>query len=205
MPWGSGFSGRGLAAHRRAAARSGDDDRCLQHGSRTGGQGESLRWFCRCIAAALVIAALSVWLVSDRPKILVSAEGDAVGIMTAAGRVMSKPKGGAFSASSWLENDGDAASQQGSAARSLWSGPKNQRVAILHDSGRPRRVIHLSGKSLPDISALCHDDAILVADQDIAIDGPNSALDCRIFGKRTLTHSGDFHSLRAHKPTDSTA
>ncbi len=156
------------------------------------GQGESLRWFCRCIAAALVIAALGVWLVSDRPKILVSAEGDAVGIMTAAGRVMSKPKGGAFSASNWLENDGDAASQQGSAARSLWSGPKNQRVAILHDSGRPRRVIHLSGKSLPDISALCHDDAILVADQDIAIDVPNGALECRIFGKKDINAFGGF-------------
>ncbi|NNK67149.1 MAG: DUF4131 domain-containing protein [Rhodobacteraceae bacterium] len=58
-----------------------------------------------------VIAALALWSVAERPVLLVSESGGLVGVMTAEGRALSKPRGEGFAAQSWLENDGDGASQ----------------------------------------------------------------------------------------------
>ncbi len=73
------------------------------------------RWLTRLrrvTGAVFLVMALLLWRGSERPLVLVSAEGDAVGVLTAAGRVPSKPRGGAFAVTNWLEADGDAADQR---------------------------------------------------------------------------------------------
>lgn len=50
----------------------------------------------RGVGAGLMALAVLVWARAERPMILVAAEGDAVGILTDAGRVPSSPRGGSF-------------------------------------------------------------------------------------------------------------
>lgn len=164
----------------------------LSYEPRAAGGSPDPRWYARGFAAALVIAALVLWMGHERPRILVSAQGDAVGIMTQAGRAFSKPKGGAFSASNWLESDGDPVGQKVAAARLLWSGPKNRRVAVLRDLPEQRTVIHLTGKAPVDLSALCHGGAILISDQDLVPEMQAGGRDCRIFGRSDINAFGGF-------------
>ncbi|MBL9059609.1 MAG: ComEC/Rec2 family competence protein, partial [Mangrovicoccus sp.] len=61
-----------------------------------------LRWG----GAAAVALALALWQQAGRPEVLVSGDGGLVGVMTPAGRALSREKGQGFVAQSWLENDG---------------------------------------------------------------------------------------------------
>lgn len=76
-----------------------------------------------------------LWATAERPSLLVSADGGLVGRMTAEGRALNKKSGAGFSASSWLENDGDIPNQMVAAARDLPS-LNMSGVSIAHVSGR---------------------------------------------------------------------
>ncbi|MCZ0960186.1 ComEC/Rec2 family competence protein [Paracoccus benzoatiresistens] len=95
--------------------------------------------------AGLVMLAASgaIWLTASRPLLLVAPEGEAVGLMTAQGRAVSKPSGGAFIVSTWLQEDGDSATQEESAARPAWQGDKRDRMAALPQGWQ---VWHFTGK-----------------------------------------------------------
>jgi competence protein ComEC len=71
-------------------------------------------WQGRARLVGLAPAMLGFWLWSgtDRPAVLVSDNGVLVGVLTPEGRALSKPRGGGFVALNWLENDGDAATQE---------------------------------------------------------------------------------------------
>ncbi|MEM7489656.1 MAG: ComEC/Rec2 family competence protein, partial [Pseudomonadota bacterium] len=71
----------------------------------------------RGAGAVLIAAALGLWSLTDRPDVLISADGRLVGWMTQEGRSLSRENGGGFVAGSWLENDGDGADQVTAAAR----------------------------------------------------------------------------------------
>src|SRR5690606_25727953 len=109
------------------------------------------------------------WLGAKRPDILISAEGDAVAVMTPAGRAPSKPRGGSFAVANWLEADGDAEDQAAAAARPLWQGTASDRWAEL---GRPDGRVpirHLTGKAARgDAETHCPPGGILVADGNLA-------------------------------------
>lgn len=75
-------------------------------------QGRS-RW----VGVLPVAVAFLLWAQTERPDILISDTGALVGVMTAEGRALSRPKGGGFVARNWLENDGDASDQEAAAAR----------------------------------------------------------------------------------------
>lgn len=98
------------------------------------------------LGAMLLVAAFTIWLNTPRPDVLISAEGDAVGIMTAGGRAVSKPSGGAFAIRNWLADDGDHALQVEAAARPIWQGAANMRIATLGGSPQDWRIIHATGK-----------------------------------------------------------
>ncbi|WP_101068106.1 ComEC/Rec2 family competence protein [Roseovarius salinarum] len=66
-----------------------------------------------------VAVALLLWARTERPDVLIADTGRLVGVMTESGRALSHPRGAGFVAANWLENDGDAAAQEGAAAR--WS------------------------------------------------------------------------------------
>jgi competence protein ComEC len=89
----------------------------------------------RVAGGALMIASLGLWTQVDRPDALIAENGTLVGVMTDAGRALSKAKGAGFIAENWLENDGDASDQAAAYAR--WEGdPKVGDIALRHLSGK---------------------------------------------------------------------
>jgi competence protein ComEC len=58
------------------------------------------------------VAGMYLWSITQRPDVLISESGGLIGVMTPAGRALSKGRGDGFSAKSWLENDGDAGTTQ---------------------------------------------------------------------------------------------
>ncbi|WP_374422159.1 ComEC/Rec2 family competence protein [Paracoccus sp. (in: a-proteobacteria)] len=143
---------------------------------------------------AMLILAMIIWRISERPLMLISAQGDAVAILTDAGRVPSKPKGGAFAVSNWLEADGDAATQAEASLRPLWAGASNARNAALATGQRPLRVHHLTGARAQDrVKEVCRDGALLVMDSRMNIDigaAAQRSPDCGMIDLAVLQQSG---------------
>lgn len=144
----------------------------------------------RMMGAGLLLAALLLWLTDRRPLMLISAEGDAVAVMTTGGRVPSKPKGGAYAVTEWLEADADAADQMSAATRPLWSGEAGARSALLALPGGDLHVHHLTGKRAGTLAPdLCRDGALLVSDADLsALLGKRP--DCVVMDQRRLRATG---------------
>jgi competence protein ComEC len=90
--------------------------------------------------------ALMLWSQVERPALLISADGSLVGLMTPQGRALSKPKGQGFSAESWLENDGDPATQAQAAERTGFGGDRGALVFEL--AGQDIR--HFTGRGAAD-------------------------------------------------------
>lgn len=139
--------------------------------------------------AALVLAAV-LWVTDHRPLMLISAEGDAVAIMGQAGRVPSKPKGGAFAVAEWLEADGDPSDQETAAARPLWDGKPGLRSAHLSLPSGDIDVSHLTGKKAVAAAAgLCRSKTLLISDADLSkVLGPDPA--CVVFDLKRLRRTG---------------
>jgi len=89
------------------------------------------RGYGRAVGVVVAVSALIVWSQAGRPAVLVASDGKLVGVMGPEGRAISKPKGGGFAARTWLENDGDLATQEQAAARhGLVADPLGQRFAF---------------------------------------------------------------------------
>ena len=119
-------------------------------------------WQGRARWAGLAPAALALqfWGQVERPLVLVAETGTLVGVMTDAGRALSKARGSGFVAAVWLENDGDPADQATAAGR--WQPPKGAPaefaflqvadLAALPPGARPERSARAfppEGTSLP--------------------------------------------------------
>lgn len=132
---------------------------------------------------AMLLVATALWLGTKRPDVLISRQGDAVGIMTANGRAMSKAKGGAFTVGEWLEKDGDLISQADAAARPGWSGPVKERRASVGGFD----ILHLTGKGAEQAAArACDVVDIIVSDREIA----SATGRCRVMDLHALRQSG---------------
>ena len=130
----------------------------------------------RFAGLSLIIAGLFLWHGAERPALLIADSGTIVGVMTPAGRALSKPKGAGFIADNWLENDGDGADQATAAAR--WSDP-------MMFAGR--EVIHLSGKRALAEFAGCGPNQIVVV--STWLDAPIPG-DCDVFDPDRLKQTG---------------
>ena len=123
-----------------------------------------LRGRLRLAGLAPVAIAFALWADAERPPVLVAPSGGLVGVMTPEGRALSKPRGDGFTATVWLENDGDAAEQDGAAARRGFLGEKG---ALIADLGS-LRVAALSGRGAADrIGAACAEADIVVVSTEI--------------------------------------
>lgn len=112
----------------------------------------------RLAGVAAVALATGLWLSVPRPALLIAPEGQAVGLMTPAGRALSKP-GAEFAVAEWLQADGDGAAPAEAFARTGFEGARGERTALWN--GRP--VVHLSGKAGPGAAlSACHDGAIVI-------------------------------------------
>ncbi|WP_018000419.1 ComEC/Rec2 family competence protein [Paracoccus sp. N5] len=142
----------------------------------------------RILGAGLLAASALTWFWSERPLVLVSAEGDAVAVLTRAGRVPSKPRGGGFAIQNWLEADGDSADQRTAAARALWTGPNADRQAMLGAGDGSLRLRHLTGKTAEALDRLdCQGPTIVVADRKLTASGDP---DCIVLDAARLRRTG---------------
>lgn len=111
------------------------------------------------LAGAAMVAALAAWASTPRPPLLVGPDAALVGLMTPAGRALSKEKGAGFIAQSWLEDDGDLSGRETAASRPGFDRSQGRAVA---DFGAGR-VVHLWGKAgLGAVHRDCRPDTILV-------------------------------------------
>ena len=115
-------------------------------------------------------AAAGLWLTAPRPHLLIAPEGEAAGLMTPAGRAVSKPTGGAFVIGNWLQEDADPAPQADAALRPAWAGERNARFADLPHGWR---IWHMTGKGAAERArAACTARAVVVVDDRADIDDP---------------------------------
>ncbi|MFO1173846.1 MAG: ComEC/Rec2 family competence protein [Paracoccaceae bacterium] len=142
------------------------------------------RWL-RGAGVAVLAGALVLWAGGVRPGLLISGDGQLVGLLTPAGRALSKERGGGFIAQNWLQGDGDLALQADAFARPAFTGKKGALSAEF--AGRPLRVF--AGKGAAERAAgACSDGAILVLSERWP--GPLRGQPCRIFDKSWLSHYG---------------
>lgn len=138
----------------------------------------------RLAGLAAAVVALALWSGAERPLLVVSDTGGYAGLMTPEGRVLSKPKGGGFSAHAWLTSDGDLATPEDSAARPGFTGPKSARRFDL--AGVP--AIVLSGRTAGEQAAgACAEARLVFLDGDRPKTLPP---DCVVIGRKTLRRTG---------------
>ncbi|MCF3973085.1 ComEC/Rec2 family competence protein [Paracoccus salsus] len=138
------------------------------------------------LGLAMLATAFALWLSASRPMILVAPEGEAVGLMTPAGRAVSKPAGGAFVVNTWLLEDGDTANQAQAAARPAWTGDRRDRQASLPDGWR---LLHFTGKGSGQRAAAgCRPRHIVVATE--RVDLPGGLPRCVLLDPSRLRQSG---------------
>ncbi len=135
----------------------------------------------RFAGLACVIMAGLIWQQSSRPQILIADNGSLLGVMTAEGRALSKPKGSGFVAGIWLENDGGPVAQDVAAARLGFQRAGRVVQAALGDW----TIIQVSGKVALAELARCGGADVLISNQTDA-----GARPCLVYDQRGLRESG---------------
>lgn len=136
----------------------------------------------RYVGIPVAAVALGIWAMSERPTVLISSTGGLVGIQTADGRVLNKPRGDGFTANSWLENDGDTAVQKIAAGRQGFEGGKDEISFISRDFS----LLRTESASVRAVSNFCEAFDIVVAPKL----NKSTATDCVIISSDTLTEAG---------------
>lgn len=129
-------------------------------------------WQGRLRFGGLAGVGLAFWLWSDveRPAVLIADTGTLVGVMTEAGRALSKERGAGFVARNWLENDGEGVGQKAAAAR--WDST---------------RVVHLSGKRAVAQFDGCDPEQIVV----VSVPVPDkTSMSCTLYDPEKLRVTG---------------
>ncbi len=142
-----------------------------------------LRGLPRLAGVAPLVIAFALWADAERPSVLVAPSGGLVGVMTPEGRALSKPRGDGFTASVWLENDGDPAEQDAAAARRGFSGEKG---ALYADLG-PLRLAALSGRGATErVPAACAEADVVVVSTPVEM--PPAG--CDVYDEQRLFETG---------------
>lgn len=117
----------------------------------------------RWLGLICVAVSITVWAQSERPLVLISEDGGQVGILTEAGRGLSKIRGAGFVSGIWLENDGGPMEQ--AEAADLWPGWRDGgRVgASLHGL----EILHIQGKKAARTVTGCGGANVIVANTEI--------------------------------------
>lgn len=121
----------------------------------------------RLVGLAPMALAVALWTQTERPPVLISDSGSLVGVMTEAGRGLSRARGSGFVAGNWLENDGKGGDQESAAG--LWPGEIAGRVARTQEQGW--EVIHLQGKRAAAEVTRCAPRQIVVASVPLDLSG----------------------------------
>jgi competence protein ComEC len=146
-----------------------------------------LRW----LGLAPMAATLAMWVLAERPVLLIAPSGGVMGIATEAGRALSRSTGDGFVVEAWLENDGDMASQEEAGARPGFEGTERDIRADV--AGTVIRLVR--GTRALDALDGCGGAAILVTDVEQAGARPCFVLDADLLA-RTGAVAGWAHDGR---------
>jgi competence protein ComEC len=144
-------------------------------------------WHGRARWAGVVpmVLALILWANTERPVLLISSDGALVGLWGAEGRAVSVARGAGFSASSWLQDDGDLAEQAQAFTRKGFGGPKGVRAFQIGSW----RGVALAGKSAGDyVNAVCAGADFVV--MPAAVEPVDPPVDCLLIDRKTLDQTG---------------
>jgi competence protein ComEC len=130
-----------------------------------------MRGRAQVFAALPLVAGLGLWALAERPVLLISSDGRLAGLMGAEGRALSAKTGAGFTATNWLEKDGDLAPQAVAFERLGFSGPKGARVFDLgppepEASGDLRGVVLLDEDG--DVARACAEADLVIVPRWVA-------------------------------------
>ena len=135
----------------------------------------------RVLGALPIALAFVIWAQSTRPALLVADSGALIGVLTDAGRALSKAKGDSFAAEGWLENDGSVMLQEAAnALRGLDVQGKAVRVTVAGTE-----VLVLSGEVAPRGMRDCGGADILILSIVDQVDRP-----CEVYDIARLRETG---------------
>jgi len=139
----------------------------------------AILWQGRGRLAAVIPLALAggIWSQAERPDLLVADSGALVGLLTADGRALSKPRGDGFAAGIWLENDGAPVPQE--AAHALGAIERDRPAALAGLT-----VLHVTGQGRLDALEDCGGADILVTN------GAAGARSCLVLDAVALRRTG---------------
>ncbi|CTQ50580.1 ComEC/Rec2 family competence protein [Jannaschia donghaensis] len=129
----------------------------------------------RGVGVVLMAVAASLWAQSPRPDVLISDDARLIGLRTDDGRWLSRESGVSFVAGIWLENDGDAATQEQAAARP-------------YPPDLPIRIHHAPTKTA--LPAAVQDCAGAPGWLVVAVQPEVVPKGCRVIGPATLERTG---------------
>jgi len=95
-----------------------------------------MRGTIRLAGLPIMAIALVIWSAAQRPNILVDPDGRLLGLMTDDGRALNKQSAYSYAASTWLQNDGDSASQAEAYARAGLQVYQGGNIATLNNGWR---------------------------------------------------------------------
>ena len=127
----------------------------------------------KALGMPVIVAGLGVWVMSDRPDVLIDPTARLAGVLTPEGRVLTRGRGAGFAASTWLENDGDPASQS-AAFKRLDHLPATRTAAMLLQAG-----------FAPDWASICPADTVTLAGKSAPPRGK-----CVVHSKSTMARTG---------------
>ncbi|NBZ88764.1 DUF4131 domain-containing protein [Rhodobacteraceae bacterium CYK-10] len=135
---------------------------------------------------APVALALGLWVMVERPVLLISSDGVLAGVLGPEGRALSTSRGAGFAAEAWLADDGDLTPPKEAALRAGMEGEKgkDRRFQV----GELRGVV-LAGKgALGRVEALCQAMDLVILPMDFGEAGVSGP--CTVVDKRLLSRSG---------------
>jgi competence protein ComEC len=123
----------------------------------------------RAAGALPVLAAMVLWAMTERPPVLVSADGALSGVLADGPRSLSHDRGAGFAAELWLERYGDLAAQDRAAARRGFRDGQGGRLAEVGGV----TILHLKGRSGPErLPAACDRPTVVILSEDVVPPDP---------------------------------
>lgn len=141
------------------------------------------RGWVQAAGAVPVLLSLCLWMMAERPVLLISGDGRLLGLDGPGGRALSAAKGGGFAAENWLQNDGDLTEQVLAADREGFEGGKGERWFDLAGL----RAVSLSGKGAEErLGEVCRGADLVIA--AIKVEAPPDR--CPLIDQDVLAQTG---------------
>lgn len=156
-----------------------------------------IAWQGRARLGGLVaaLAALLLWVQTERPLMLIAEDGGLMGVWTPEGRALSRPRGAGFVAQSWLARDGQGLDQETAAAL-----PQTWEQVDLFE----RTWVTLRGRNrAARLAAACEETrSIVITHQEDAPEGHCTTLSPRFLratGSLAVMADGQIRTARAYQ------